>query len=237
MLKPLLNLLYPPRCLACKTLTTEQGSVCSACWNGINFITEPYCSACGHPLEYGGGEHTLCGQCLSHTPPYRKARSVFHYTDTSKAMIANLKYHDGTDTAPYLAQWLKRSGEALLAEADILVPVPLHPFRLFKRRYNQSALLANALAKQTGVQHIPDALLRVKNTPPQAELTRNQRLKNVVGAFIVNPKHSKTLEGKRVILIDDVMTTGATIAACTKALKKSKPRSVDVLTLGRTVAG
>ncbi|MCD6034545.1 MAG: putative phosphoribosyltransferase [Rickettsiales bacterium] len=236
LIRTALNLLFPPRCLACRGFVHDHGGLCSVCWNSINFINDPLCGVCGQPLEYGGGEHTLCGECIAHTPPYRRARSVFHYTELSKQLVFHFKYYDNTALAPYLAKWMSRAGTVCLEETDFLIPVPLHRRRLFSRRYNQSAILCHALSKETHIPVLAEGLVRRKHTPPQAGLTRNQRLHNVAGAFAPHPRYKAQWKGKRVTLVDDVMTTGATIHHCTKALLKSGARSVDVLTLGRTVA-
>lgn len=181
------------------------------------------------------GEGALCGECLHEHPDYSRARAAFKYDEHSKSLVLRLKYHDQLQLAPVYGAWLAKAGKDLAAASDIIVPVPLHYWRFVWRRYNQSALLAQALAKNTGLAMLPDALIRTRRTPPQAGLTRTQRYDNVKGAFAANPRYVGRIKGKTVLLIDDVMTTGATLEQCTKALLKAGARSVNALTLARTV--
>lgn len=181
------------------------------------------------------GENVLCGECMRTRPSYARGRSAFRYDEHSKSLIIQLKYHDQTQLAPIYSSWLVKTGKELITASDVIVPVPLHYLRFVGRRYNQSALLTQALAKQTGLLHLPDALKRTRRTPPQAGLTRAQRLDNVKGAFAIHPKRKEAVKGKSVLLVDDVMTTGATLNQCTNALLKAGATSVNVLTLARTV--
>lgn len=230
----LLNLFFPPKCLSCQTLVAKTGSLCAHCWNQMEFVHQPLCVQCGHPFEFSLTEDTLCGECVANPPPYRKARTVCMYNDISRNIVTGLKYSDRTYIAPYIARWMTRNGQSLLEEADYIVPVPLHRLRLFTRRYNQALLLANTIGKQTGIPLMHNLLKRKRHTPPQAGLTRNQRLKNVTGAFTIRSKYHKRICQKHIVLIDDVMTTGATIHACTRALLKAGAVRVDVITFSRT---
>jgi ComF family protein len=230
----LLNLIFPPQCLVCDTLVPEHGTLCAACWSQVPFATAPMCACCGLPLEFVVDETTLCGECLAEHPPYSRARSVFVYNDTSRALVLKLKYQDEQYLAQVFGRWLKNAGAELVAASDIIVPVPLHYWRMVRRRYNQSALIAKVLARETGLPAALDGLIRARHTPQQTGLTRAQRQKNVSGAFVVNPKKRDALKGKCVLLIDDVMTTGATLDACTKMLLKQGVAQVNVLTLART---
>lgn len=199
------------------------------------FISDPICACCGLPLEFAVDKHTLCGECLREHPPYSRARSAFVYNEHSRALIMKLKYQDDTYLAPIFGQWLKSAGAELLPASDLIIPVPLHYWRMVTRRYNQSLLLANALAKRCDIPLLADGLNRIRRTPQQTGLTRIQRQKNVKNAFMVPDKYRSVIRGKSILLIDDVMTTGATLRACTHTLLKADAGQVNVLTLARTV--
>lgn len=208
--------------------------MCAACWGQLRFIQAPQCRTCGLPFEVKLPEDAECGECMKEAPPYGKMRAALRYDEGSQLLIGAFKYHDKTLLTPLLVRWMQPAAKALLKEADVLVPVPIHWRRMLLRRFNQSALLAFELAKVSRVPVLVDGLLRVKYTPPQASLSgRNARLENVRGVFAPNAKRLSELTGKRVLLIDDVHTTGATIEACVKALKKGGAAQVNVLTLAR----
>lgn len=235
VLTALLDIVLPPRCLACNEQVGEQGALCGECWNGLQFLGSPCCDSCGQPFQYDIGNGAKCAGCMAKAPSYDKARAAFRYDDASGKLITAFKYSDRTHGANAYAAWLARAGRELIEKSDMLVPVPLHRYRLFTRRYNQAALLSASLRKQCGLPHMPDLMRRVRHTKPQASLTRKERRRNVRGAFIVAPKHADTVRGKSVLLIDDVTTTGATVEACAKALKKAGAAQVFVLTLAKTV--
>lgn len=235
MLNGALNILFPPQCLHCDALVPTHGTLCLGCWQKMQFITDPYCQCCGHPFDFVMGENVLCGNCMREKPTYARARAVFRYDDTSRSLILKLKYHDQLQLAPIYGTWLAKAGRELIESSDVIVPVPLYYWRFVKRRYNQAALLSQALAKKTGLPVLPDALKRTRPTESQSGLTFAQRRDNVKGAFDVNVKRKATLKGKTILLIDDVMTTGATIGGCAKALLDNGAMSVNVLTLARTV--
>ena len=193
------------------------------------------CAACGFPFEFDPGADALCGACIRRPRPYGRGRAVLRYDEASRALIVAFKHGDRTDAAPAYGRWLARAGADLLADADILVPVPLHRTRLIARRYNQSALLVNAVASETGIAARPDALTRTRRTPSQGRMNRSERERNVRGAFLVRPNRAGAVRGLRVVLVDDVLTTGATAAACARALRRGGAASVDVLTLARVV--
>ena len=232
-----LDVLFPPRCPSCKCAVGEARTLCTECWKQMRFITAPLCNHCGHPFEFAMGEGALCAACIADEPPYHKARAVLRYDDKSRRHVAGFKFYDATQLAPMLATWMARVAREFATDADLIVPVPLHRRRLLMRRYNQSAMLAYGLGRELNVTVLPDGLMRLKYTPPQAGLTRAQRLNNVQGAFRVNPKMQPRIKGAKVILVDDVITTGATIHACTKALLKAGAGEVYVLTLAKTVVG
>jgi ComF family protein len=225
----------PPVCLSCGAMVGEPGTLCPSCWSQVDFLSAPQCAACGHPFEVEAGPQALCGRCLTRPPPWRRARAVFRYDDASKSLILRFKHADRLEGAPTFARWLARAGAELLAETDLIVPVPLHRWRLLARRYNQAAVLANALGRLTGRAVAPDLLVRRRRTPPQGHLDRDERRRNVKDAFAVRPGRRTMLPGRRVLLIDDVLTTGATAAECATVLCRGGAASVDVLTLGRVV--
>ena len=235
IVKRSLNLLFPPQCLCCRALVPTHGTLCLECWQKVQFITEPMCACCGLPLEFAVDAFTLCGECLREHPPFSRARAAFRYDEHSRALILKLKFHDETNLAPTLGRWLKQAGSELLEGSDIIIPVPLHYRRLVRRRYNQAALLAWHLSKLSGLAMCVDGLVRTRPTLPQSGLTRAQRKDNVKSAFAIHPKHGDKIKGKSVLLVDDVMTTGSTLHACTLALQKAGAASVNVLTLARTV--
>lgn len=228
-----LDLLLPPQCLACRAIVAEPGALCGPCFAKLRFITAPCCAACGLPFEFDPGADALCGDCIRRRPAYGRARAVFRYDDASRGLVLAFKHGDRIDAAPAYARWLARAGGELIAEADAIAPVPLHWSRLFRRRYNQSALLANALARITGRAVTPDLLRRRRRTPPQGGMGRAERVRNVRGAFALGP--GRAVAGKRILLIDDVLTTGATAEACAAVLTKAGAKAVDVLTLARVV--
>ncbi len=231
----MVDMLFPPRCLACSELTEAHGNVCADCWQTLNFISAPFCHHCGDPFPYNLKDATTCMACLQTPPPFAGARAVLHYSPASRRLIAGFKYYDRTQATPMFARWMLQAGQHLLSQADVIMPVPLHRRRLIKRRYNQSALLTAELARQSGKPVLLDGLQRTRHTPQQAGLTREQRQENVKSAFTVNPKHAIAIQGKRVLLIDDVMTTGATLHACTHALLDAGAKDVYLLTLARRV--
>ena len=234
--KKMLDILLPPQCLACGSLVESQGVLCPSCWDGIDFLGDPCCAACGLPFEFEAFADALCGACLRQPPPYRRARSVFAYDDASRNLVLAFKHGDRTDAAPAYGRWLARAGGELIGDTDVIVPVPLHWMRLFKRKYNQAALLAWALGGLVGRPVAPNHLIRRRRTPSQGTLSPSARRKNVAGAFVLKSSGKAAFSGKRVLLIDDVLTTGATAAACARALLKGGAASVDVLTLARVVA-
>lgn len=234
-LTSLLNVIFPPRCLMCKTPTQAHPRMCSDCWDKLTFITTHSCYKCGIPVEQGHTlEHNYCGNCIAHMPPYRCARAVWVYDNHIRPFITRFKYSDYTIAAPFLAQQMVHQHRSLIADTDLIVPVPLHWTRLLKRRYNQAALLAYYMSKQTHIPYTLNACVRAKATRPQYTLSKAGRMKNVSGVFHVKPKHSHRIANKHILLIDDVMTSGATITACTKALLKHGAKEVSVLTCART---
>lgn len=239
LLRLALDAVLPPLCLACGAVVAEPGSLCPECWNRMEFLAPPLCHACGHPFDIDPGAEglALCGPCLAKPPPWRRARAVFRYDDASKPLILRFKHADRLEGATAFARWMARAGAELLADAHVIVPVPLHRWRLAARRYNQAALLAQSLARLSGVVAAPDVLLRVRRTRSQGHMDRDERRRNVAGAFVVPERRRRQVDGRNVVLVDDVLTTGATTGECARVLLKAGAAAIDVLTLGRVVFG
>lgn len=231
----LLDSLLPPRCLSCGVQVGQQGALCPDCWKDAAFVEAPWCARCGLPFEIAAEPETVCGACARREPAYRVARAALRYDDGSRRLILGLKHGDRTDAARPFAQWMARAGRELLADADLIAPVPLHWTRLVRRRFNQAALLAQSLAALSDGAFAPDLLVRRRRTPSQGGLTARQRALNVRGAFAVDPKRKDALAERNVLLVDDVMTTGATAEACARALIRGGAARVDVLVLARVV--
>ena len=231
----MLDVLIPAQCLGCDTIVDAPGALCASCWPTIRFIDRPYCDACGVPFDFDVGAGALCPSCVRDRPEYERGRSAVVYDDGSRGLILGLKYGDRTDAVRAFARWLARAGSDVLADADVIVPVPLYWTRLLKRRFNQSALIANALGKLSGLEVAPDLLIRSHRTPPLGNLSASQRLATMRNVIAMHPRRRRDLSGCRVVLIDDVHTTGATLRSCSRTLIKAGAGGVDVLTVARTV--
>ena len=229
-----LDWLLPPLCLCCQEPVGGNQTLCPACWKGIHFIAKPYCACCGAPFDVPVEAETLCGECLAFPPVYAKARSAMIYDDASKKLVLSFKHNDRLHPVPGLATWMQRAGSEFLEQADLIAPVPLHRWRLWMRRYNQAALLALELGRLTNKAVGVDVLLRVRATPIQGHMNREARQKNVAGAFRINPRAANKVTGKNIVLVDDVLTTGATVNACASILNKAGAAKVVVLTLAKT---
>jgi ComF family protein len=231
-----LDLLFAPLCIACREEVSEPGSLCAACWQAIGFLDGPACACCGLPFELDPGGETLCAGCLAAPPAFDKARAAMRYDDKSRGPILALKHADRLDLAPAFARWLDRTGRVLLAETDLIMPVPLHPLRLWRRRYNQSAELARALGRMADKPLDVFALRRIRATPSQGSMvSAKARRRNVRGAFAVPAKRQAAIAGRNILVVDDVFTTGATADACARALKRAGAAKVFVLALARVV--
>jgi ComF family protein len=229
------DVILPPTCLACRTPVGEPGGLCPPCWAGAGFIERPYCERLGTPFPSDHGGSLISPAALAEPPAYGRARAVARYGDVVRDLAHMLKYGDRLDLTEALGRWMARAGAELLAEADLLVPVPLHWTRLWQRRFNQSSALAQALAKFAGVPVADHLLVRRRATPPQFGLARKERARNVQGAFEVPKASRPAVKGKKLVLVDDILTTGATADACTKALLRAGAFRVDVLVLARVV--
>ena len=229
-----LRLLLPPQCLACGAEVASDHGLCPDCWRETVFLTGLVCDLCGAPLpgeDNGRPEH--CDDCLRTPRPWRQGRAALLYTGAGRRLVLALKHGDRLDLVPPLAGWMQRAAGPLLVPDLLVVPVPLHRWRLVKRRYNQSALLAAALARHTGLRHIPDLLTRTRATPSQEGRDREARFANLEAAIRVTPRRAAALTGARVLLVDDVLTSGATLAAATDACLAAGARDVSVLVLAR----
>jgi ComF family protein len=232
----LLDFLFPPLCLQCREHVGEAGGLCARCWSAISFIEGPSCATCGLPFDMPVFAETKCAACHADPPDFDKARAIMRYDDASKGAILAFKHADRLDLVPSFTRWLERAGGALLAECDLIVPVPLHRTRLWSRRYNQSAELARKLSRSCQRVYAPDVLVRVRRTPSQGEMpSAGARRRNVAGAFEVRPGMKGRVTGRAILLIDDVLTTGATADSCARVLKRSGARAVFVLALARVV--
>ena len=234
-----IDAVLPPQCLSCGAVTDTTGKLCPTCWSKITWLAAPLCQCCGVPLEFdpqnSTGEDLMCGACLRSPPAFARARAVFRYDDAGRGLVLAFKHGDRLHGAPAYGQWLARAGAELLADADIVAPVPLHWTRLAWRRYNQSALLANAAARVARRRSVPDLLVRTRRTVQQGDMGRAARRRNVHNAFRVGRPYIALVPGKRIVLVDDVLTTGATAEACVHALVQAGAAAVDLLALARVV--
>ncbi len=229
-----LDTALPPLCPACRDLVTDNG-LCPACWGKLAFISAPYCPRLGIPFAYDPGPGILSMQAIADPPAFNRARAAVRFEDVSRKLVHAFKYGDRLDLAPLMGRWMAHAGCELLADADALVPVPLHWRRLWGRRFNQSAALAEAIARASGIAVAHTALRRVKATPQQVGLSRTERATNVQGAFRVAPSGKAEVAGRRLIVVDDVLTSGATADACARALLRAGAAQVDVLVFARVV--
>jgi ComF family protein len=229
-----LDVALPTLCPACREPVGGNG-LCAPCWSKLSLIARPYCERLGIPFAYDPGPGVLSMQAITDPPAYHRARAAVRFDDVARALVHALKYGDRLDLAPTMGRWMARAGLELLAEADALVPVPLHWRRLWMRRFNQSALLARSIGEASGVAIADGALKRVKATQQQVGLSQAERALNVQGAFRVAADRKAEVAGRRLILIDDVLTSGATSDACARALLRAGAKSVDLLVFARVV--
>src|SRR3954454_2009825 len=229
-----LDTALPTLCVSCREPVDGEG-VCAACWARLSFIERPYCPRLGILFVYDPGPEMLSMEAIASPPAYTRARAAVRYDDVARTLIHSLKYQDRTDLAPAMGRWMARAGQELLAEADVLVPVPLHWRRGWSRRYKQIGALARVISRKSGVKLAAEALRRIRPTQQQIGLSRPQRAANVQGAFKVAPDRMADIQGRRVVLIDDVLTSGATTDACARTLLRAKAAQVDVLVFARVV--
>ena len=231
--RPILDFALPPRCPGCGAVTDEPHRFCLACWSALAFLGEPCCARCALPFDYGEGAEVICGRCLAEPPAFDRLRAAVAYGEIARAVALKLKYGGRPGVAETMARFMARHLDA--SAAPILAPVPLHRWRIWRRGYNQAALIAGALARRAGLQAQLDLLERVKATPVLRRMSPRERKAAVRGAFRVAPKHKAALAGRAVVLIDDVYTSGATAGACARILRRAGASRVDVLCWARVV--
>ncbi|ODT13850.1 MAG: amidophosphoribosyltransferase [Kaistia sp. SCN 65-12] len=233
----LLDLAMPPACMACGRPVATSGALCAACWGRLRLIERPFCPRLAIPFGYDIGPEALSAEAIADPPPFARLRAVAVYDDVSGRIVQALKYHDHTELARSMGGMMARAAADLAAEADLVVPVPLHRGRLWHRRFNQSALIATEVARGIGRRHAPELVARIKPTRRQVGLRATERAANVQGAFRVPAEARIELAGRRVLLVDDVYTTGATVKAVTRSLLRGGATAVDVVVFARVVEG
>lgn len=225
------DLVLPPVCLSCHVPMTAHDTLCATCWSGIDFIRPPLCDRLGIPLPFATGDVSISAAASAAPPAYDQARAAAQYSGLMRRLIHELKFHDRDDLTRLLGGWLVDAGRDILPAADLIVPIPLSRSRLLRRRFNQAARLGGEVSRRTGVPADPLSLVRVRSTPSQVGLSRRDREENVRGAFAVREDRRGRIEGRRIVLIDDVVTTGATVSAATRALRRAGADHVAVLSL------
>ena len=228
-------ILFPPVCPGCRNLVRAPGTLCASCWPRIRFLERPWCEVLGTPFAHEMGEGAVSPEAIANPPPFARARAAVSYSGAARQVVQNLKYRDRTELAPWMAAWMLRAGSELVRDADLVVPVPLHRRRFFSRRFNQSAELGRHVARLAGLSFSASAVERAKLTRQQVGLGAKEREDNVRGAFRVLDRAA--ISGRRVLVVDDVITTGATVSALARTLKKAGAREVDVLTFARAIPG
>ncbi|MGX9892656.1 MULTISPECIES: ComF family protein [unclassified Wolbachia] len=230
LLKKATDLIFPTVCVSCECIINKSYDLCSECNKKINFLTKHYCNVCGVVIP---DSFYTCGKCISNPPPFKVLRSVFAYDEHSKNMIINFKFFDNLNYMKVYAKWMYKANKDMFQNAEVIIPIPLHKIRLFKRKYNQAALLAKELSKLSHLSYTPFAIKRIRHTVPQAGLSLKQREKNLRKAFKIS--NSEIIKNKIVVLVDDVVTTGATARSCSQEILNSGAKEVRVLSLARTI--
>jgi ComF family protein len=235
-LQKALNVLFPGQCVACGDLVEEAHALCGACWSETPFIDGLVCDVCGQPLlGEGDGSRPLCDDCMAHPRAWSRGRAALIYRGRARRMVLALKHGDRPDIAKPAARWMAPRAQELLPPDGLIVPVPLHWTRLLKRRFNQAALLARGIGGITRHEVLADGLARRRRTGSQENRNRDERALNVAGSMIAHPGRTHLLEGRSILVIDDVMTSGATFAEAAKALLAAGAAEVSVLALARVV--
>ena len=233
----LLDLAYPPVCIGCDAPIATPDAFCVNCFNGLRPITAPLCPRLGLPFAVSLGPDALSAEAIADPPPFERARAAVIYNDVAKPLVSRLKYGDRPELARFCARLMASAGHELWADRPLLVPVPLHPARQWERRYNQSAELALALGRLTGFAVDTGLVRRSRKTRQQVGLSSDGRARNVSGAFAVHPDILVRTKGRRIVLVDDVYTTGATTKAVTRTLLRGGIEAVDVVPIARVVSG
>ncbi len=230
------DLIVPPVCIACREALSAHHALCADCWRDVSFIRSPLCDRMGIPLPFDTGVTTVSAAALAEPPDYDRARAAAHFAGTARRMVHGLKYSDRQEVRVLLGTWLQTAGHDLLGDTHLIIPVPMSRRRLFWRTFNQAAILAHEIGRRTGLPVSVSTLRRRRATRPQVGLTRAQRRDNMEGAFAIAKRKRVRIEGQNILLIDDVITTGATVNACARALKRAGAHRVDVLAVAM-VAG
>ena len=237
-LQAVLRLIYPPQCLGCGEMVTSDFGLCGVCWRETAFISGLVCDTCGTPLPGEDPGHAVhCDDCLATARPWSQGRAALLYKDMGRKLVLRFKHGDRHDIARPAAGWMQRAALPLLASGMVVAPVPLHWSRFLKRRFNQSALLSGALARLAGLDHCPDLLIRVRRTGSQEGRSRDDRFGNLAEAIRAHPRRTHRMDRRTVLLVDDVMTSGATLAACAEACLASGASDVKVVVLARVAKG
>ncbi len=231
----MLDVGLPPLCPSCRDPVGDGTGLCAPCWSKLSPIERPFCERLGIPFTYDPGPGILSMQAIADPPAYTRARAAVRYDEIARTMVHALKYGDRLDLAPVMARWMARAGTEVLEDAEVVVPVPLHWKRMWARRFNQSAALAKLVAGPLGIPVSHTALKRVKATPQQVGLSKSERAANVQGAFRIEPANRSEIARRHVVLVDDVLTSGATVDACARVLLRGGARQVDVLVFARVV--
>lgn len=237
-LQKVVDMVLPPRCPMTGDVVDLPGTLSPDAWKNLSFIANPYCVCCGLPFDFAPSsieKDSLCAACLADRPDYTTARAAMAYDDASRDFILGFKHGDQMHAVVAMVPFLKLAGGDVWAQADYVLPVPLHRWRLLRRRYNQAGVMARAMARETGVAYLPDALMRIRATKTQGRLGVRARAENVRHAFSIRPGAAQKIAGKKLILMDDVYTTGATVRECAKLLLKAGAAEVHVITLARVI--
>ncbi len=234
-LRRMVDFALPPRCAGCGSIAAEPGTFCLDCWGQLDLLGPPCCARCAFPFEHDQGDDALCGACLADPPPFDRLRAAVAYGELARTVALKLKYGRRPGAAATMAGLMDRHLGAF--PDPILCPVPLHRWRIWQRGYNQSALIAAGLARRSGIELRLGLLERIKATPPLREMSPAERRRTVRGAFRVHPRQRDAIKGRNILLVDDVFTTGATAAACARALKRAGAAEVGVLCWARVVRG
>jgi ComF family protein len=235
MVRSAVDLVYPPTCIACEAATGSPHGLCAVCWAGLRFIERPYCERLGVPFPVDLGGPLLSPAAMADPPVFGRARAAVRFDETARVLVHRLKYGDRLDLAQALGSMMARAGTDVIGEAEMIVPVPLHAWRLWGRRFNQAMALGAVIGRRSGLPCDPFVLARVRRTRPQVGLTRAQRQTNLQGAFRVPLEAAPRLAGRRILLVDDVLTTGSTANAASRALLRGGAATVDVLAFARVV--
>lgn len=230
-----LDLILPPRCFGCGEATSQHHTLCASCWKNCTFLSTPWCNSCGWPFPFETPQQTLCSSCHRLPPLFVQCRNALAYQESSRPFILKFKHGDGTYLAPGLSQLMLRVGQDILSQTDLLIPVPLHWKRLFLRQYNQATLLSHQITRQTSIPTHTGIIKRHRSTPQQGRQNRKDRAANVRDAFTVPPDKRSIIAGKRLTLVDDVFTTGATLTECARILLNEGAKEVRALTLARVI--